>query len=407
MEERVARIQAVERGVTVDSVAQELQGIVVLCDEFVPNRETLNRVIFERDFQLSSFELRKGIENAQGGTGGDESLGRGDRDATPQPGYLGGIGYPPFGMPGRSPRPDPLPPDASQTLIAPVQVFQDASFNIQSAQNQCAEAADANVYRFLTSTTSNWTSGLFLGGYAEDPDLTDFDEESETYTSKSSFERYGPVFSLFGTPCPGCITGALDSYARREDVVDAEEGSGTSRCEHFRSLFGYLNARGDEAMFTDFVHAGSATTYGDGAICDDTVWPDTIGNLQSTPFPSPNGPEVGGQPRVTWDWIYTRLVEGQGVICTIGYFDDMDTDTRRRTGGHLVRIYGARRVGTEEFAQNWIYSLDDGNQGANNVGTRTTPWELEDLNGDDRFNVNGANTELEFCIAVKASPVPP
>lgn len=415
--ERELRIRQANDSTEIDSVVSELQGIVVLCAEMMPNRQTFDRVIASKEFSIVNFNVEQSFENAEGAEGekviARSSQTQPERDTQPsiRLGYLGVIGFPPYASPALEPLPDPIPNPSDDIIVMPTQFYQDASFNIHAAKNQCAEAADANAYRFLDSTTGHWSMQFaFMPGYAKDPDLDDYDEQNEVYTNKSNYVIYGPIHALNGADCGNCtVTGVLDAFARREDVISANTApSGTTRCEHYRALFGYLTNLGAVADYTKFRHAGSSNIYGDNANCDDNDYPWVIRPGQrSLALPFPNGPTVSGKSTVTWQWVYDRLEEQRALVCTIGRYDVMDPDSRKRTSGHLVRVYGARQIVANNFKQDWIYTMDDEFQGSSTNTLRTSVWELKDLNGDSRLNVNGANTELEYCIAIEAIPVPP
>lgn len=78
-----------------------------------------------------------------------------------------------------------------------------------------------------------------------------------------------------------------------------------------------------------------------------------------------------------------------------------------RTSGHCVRVFGACQFGSNRY----LYTLDDGEQGDNNTGTRTQVWLVADTGGpgqpgvpDGRLNMGGLSWEIEFANSIHVKP---
>jgi hypothetical protein len=94
---------------------------------------------------------------------------------------------------------------------------------------------------------------------------------------------------------------------------------------------------------------------------------------------------------------------GRGVLITLGCYDVDGTRTR----GHAVRVWGARRFN----GKNDLYTLDDGDQGSNSAGLRTTQREVSDQNSagspgvpNGRMELGGTTSEIEFAMSMEAKP---
>jgi hypothetical protein len=142
-----------------------------------------------------------------------------------------------------------------------------------------------------------------------------------------------------------------------------------------------------------FRHQGGSATYGAGNTCDngDVFLP--LGGITSA--------RQGNNP--TWEWIFDQLQQGRGVYMSFGRYDTSGT----RTSGHAVRIWGARRFN----GKNYIYTLDDGNQGSNNDGLQNAQFEVADNDTpgmpnvpNGRLELGDTSSEIEFVMSMEAKP---
>jgi hypothetical protein len=145
------------------------------------------------------------------------------------------------------------------------------------------------------------------------------------------------------------------------------------------------------ALVAVFRHQGGAASYGENTSCDDgTV---VLGGLVST--------REGLHP--TWQWFFDQLQHGRGVAMCFERYDIQGN----RTSGHMVRVWGARRFNGKDY----LYTLDDSNQGPNTTGLRNQVWEVADTGQpgfagmpDGQLNMNGSSWEIEFATSAEARP---
>jgi hypothetical protein len=197
--------------------------------------------------------------------------------------------------------------------------------------------------------------------------------------------------NIFWEPEPiNSLVAQIDARTRRNGVKDDQTGDGTNRCQQIQGIFGYLAVHGNFSK-SEFLHQGGSEVYGEGFSCDFAA-PDLGDNFSF---------REGEDP--TWEWIFEQLQKGRGVVMSYGRYN-IDGD---RTGGHMLRVWGAMRFNGIDY----LYTLDDGNQGDNNDGLRTTQWEVKDVGGpgepgvpDGRLNLDGTTWEIEFAMSVEAKP---
>jgi hypothetical protein len=300
------------------------------------------------------------LENAEGELG--------DRVQTGPPPVFSAelIGPPPFVPPFPS-----LPTD----LAFPIVIFQADAPNAHSAKNQCVPIAHANVLQYL-ETRYNALPLLWFLLQAHIPGI-------------GKVSSAGDVLIWIPEP-PDSLVANIDALTRRTGVISPSAGSGTGRCQQIRGVFGYLAANGAFAQAT-YRHQGGSMLYGEDQACDDgTV---VLGGLVSI--------REGIQP--TWNWMYQQLQSGRGLAMSFGRYDA----DGNRTSGHMVRVWGASRLGSKDY----LYTLDDSNQGPNTTGLRTQQWEVADTGSpgapgvpDGRLNMNGTSWEIEFAISAEAKP---
>jgi hypothetical protein len=276
---------------------------------------------------------------------------------------------------GPPPAPFTPPPGPIDDLVFPVEVYQTAAPNIECAKNQCAPMAQTNMIQFLEN---NYNGGLLAWNVPHLPT-----------PGIGRTESAGDV--IFWVPIPpGSLTAQVDALTRRTGVYDFETGGGSSICQMYHGLMGYLNNNGP---FTGAVyrHQGSNAPFiGEGFTCEDPLI--DLGNVSTREGEAP-----------TWQWMFDQLSAGRGVTICFGRYD-VDGN---RTSGHCIRVWGASRIGNTRY----IHTLDDGNQGGNNVGLRTQTWTVADTGSpgnpgvpDGRLNMNGSTWEIEFANSVQPLP---
>jgi len=184
----------------------------------------------------------------------------------------------------------------------------------------------------------------------------------------------------------------IDARTRRVGVLDFETGEGSNSCQYLPAVFSYFTTQGTPEQVA-FRHQGGSAVIGENATCDfdDVLLP--LGGITST--------RDGMNP--TWEWMFDQLQQGRGVFIGFGRYDVVGN----RTGGHGVRVWGARRFD----GRNYLYTLDDGDQGFNTLGLRTQQWEVADESQpgiagvpNGRLEMGSTNWEIEFAVSVQAKP---
>ncbi|MBI4558785.1 MAG: hypothetical protein HY706_14480 [Candidatus Hydrogenedentes bacterium] len=339
-----------------------VQATVLLSMQPLPLSEDLLPAV--QRFQPARFLVETVIENAEG-FGPDPMLGT---------------------LPPRAINPDlPLgmPPAPITAVVGPIQdlafplcVYQTDAPNIECAINQCVPMAQANTIQFLDD---QYNGNLLVWNLPELP-----------IPGIGKVSSAGDI--IFWEPVPeNSVIANVDFFTRRTGVFDAESGSGSDICQLFRGLFGYLVAAGPYTT-AEFRHQGTnSATIGDGAACD-TITINLGGNVSN---------REGLKP--TWEWMFDQLVQGRGVAICFGRYD-VDGN---RTSGHCIRVWGACKIGSTKY----IRTLDDGDQGANNVGTRNQVFQVEDTGSpgnpgvpDGLLNMDGMSWEIEFANSIEAKP---
>ncbi|MFC1763638.1 hypothetical protein ACFL6U_16365 [Planctomycetota bacterium] len=280
------------------------------------------------------------------------------------------IGPPPIPLP-------PVPiPDYPADLDFPLGTFQDDSPNVDCAWNQCVPMAHANVLGYLEKryNGSILTWNLI---HALIPGIGKVDAAGDV---------------PFWTPIPAnSVVAQIDTRTQRLGVINPDVGDPTlTRCHQIRGLFGYLNAFGGQAR-TVYRHQGSTTIMGAGNTCDNGTVP--LSDITSQ--------REGIHP--TWEWIFDQLQKGRGVAMSFGRYQVDGT----RTSGHMVRVWGAAR----HLGIDYLFTLDDSDQGDNVGGTINTEWQVADTRGptdpgnpDGRLNLSNTSSEIEFAISAEAKP---
>jgi hypothetical protein len=294
-------------------------------------------------------------------------LGEDDRSGPPPAFSADLVGLPPTVPPF---------PTAPTDLSFPITVFQADFPNAHAAKNQCVPMAHANVLQYLENRY-NALPLLWLLPHPHIPGIGKVITVSDV---------------LFWEPePPESLVANIDAFTRRTGVVDFSTGGGTGRCRQIRGLFGYFAVYGAWAK-VEYRHQGGAQFYGEGETCDDGTFPGMGGIVSS---------REGVHP--TWEWMFEQLQLGRGLAISYGRYDAEGN----RTGGHMLRVWGAARYNN----RNYIYTLDDADQGPNMVGLRTKQWEVADTGSpgapgvpDGRLNLDGTSWEVEFAISAEAKP---
>jgi hypothetical protein len=278
------------------------------------------------------------------------------------------------GPPPLPPDPDPLP-NLGLDLAYAIEVIQSDQPNVNCAKNQCVPMAQANVFGYLEDR------------YNALPLLWNLIHFQTPGIGKES--AAGDV--LFWIPVPtDSLVANVDALTMRLGVTSSSTGEGSDICQLMHGALGYIAKYGQQATAV-FRHQGGDALYGENASCDDG--PVAFGGLVST--------REGLHP--TWQWFFDQLQQGRGVAMCFGRYDIEGN----RTSGHMVRVWGARRFNGTDY----LYTLDDSNQGPNSTGLRTQVWEVADtgqpgLAGlpDGQLNMNGSTWEIEFAISTEAKP---
>ncbi len=302
---------------------------------------------------------------------------------------VGGDGPDKVQMPELPPIGDPVLPPPSPDFdhgdLPDWQYTLPNTSNVETAWNQCAPAAFANVLSYL----------------------------------EHSFGHLGINFPHFNTKGVG-VDGDESSFVSRMDWymdrphTDTCIGGGTNRCGEsstMRGILAFLRAF-DGAKRVTLSHQGGSEVY-----------PDDCGE-----DPSDRESVREGQS-VTFEWLCERVQEGAGIVLTFGYYSPIavpngyDEDgfvqyaiDWDRTGGHVVRVYGCGEVGGQRF----IRTLDDGQQDRmfdaddeddiepvceERLGLRTQLWFLhENDTTNGRLELGDASRQIDFAMALTPAP---
>ena len=274
---------------------------------------------------------------------------------------------------GPPPQPITPVPEPPSDLAFPLEVFQYNQPNINAGSSQCVPMADALVIGYLRIR------------YNAPPLSWPLPHNSSAGVGLQT------IFGWIPDP-EGSRVAQIDARARRSGVFDFDTGGGTSRCRHIRAVFSYMATQGVPGQIV-FRHQGGDPTYGAGNSCDNGDATLPLGGFTST--------RQGVHP--TWQWIYDQLQLGRGIYMSYGRYNDAG----ERTGGHALRIWGARRFNGRDY----IYTLDDGDQGSNNVGLQNTQWEVADHHTpgipnvpNGRLELGSEGREIEFVMSMEAKP---
>ena len=307
------------------------------------------------------YKVAQFLENAEGELG----------EATTPPPVLGTLAL------GPPPQPIAPGPDLPTDLAFPQEVIQYEQPNVNAAKNQCMPMAQALVVGYLRIRYNALPLSWPLPHYSS--------------AGIGLHETVGDV--IFWTPQPESSRIAqFDARTRRNGVLDFDTGGGSSRCKYLPATMSYFVTQGSPDQIV-MRHQGGEATYGDGTDCDndDPLLP--LDGMVST--------RQGANP--TWQWMFDQLQLGRGVFLVFGRYD---TDGVR-TGGHAVRVWGARRFQGVDS----LYTLDDGTQGSNNVGLRTSQWQVADTGTpgtpgvpNGRLEIDGGLNEIEFVMSFEAKP---
>jgi hypothetical protein len=272
-------------------------------------------------------------------------------------------------------------PDLPADLGFPILVTQAIAPNIEAAQNQCVPMSIANAYGYLEQRYDNVPLAWSLP-HSPIPGI------GRTTVS-------GDVIGWQPDPETSLIA-QVDYRTTREGVFSFLTGAGSDLCQMVHGAFGYLAAHGGQAAAT-FRHQGSVQFLG-----DTNVEPEA--HCSGGPFGFPGFLSTRQGEHPTWQWIFEQLQAGRAVVMCFGFYDVGGN----RTGGHMLRVWGAGHLN----GRNYLYTLDDGNQGLpTNGGIRTQSWEVADtgqpgLAGipDGQLNMGGTNWEIEFAMSIEAKP---
>ena len=256
--------------------------------------------------------------------------------------------------------------------------------NVETAWNQCAEAAWANTLSYMEHT---------FGGQG-----IDF-----------------PQFNTKGVGIDGdetSLVSRMDWYMDRSHT-DTCNGGGTGRCggpgesSTMRGLFEFLRIFESDRRLAVSHQAGSAVYPGDCMEDEDRE------------------SQREGED-VTFDWLCDRVQDGAGIVMVYGFYSPVAVPNGYdengfiqyaiewdRTGGHVVRVIGCGEVGGQQF----IRTLDDGQQDRmiddevdgpmceERLGLRTQLWFVhENQTTDGRLELGDASRQIDFAMALTVAP---
>lgn len=324
-------------------------------------------------YEPAVFNVKQVIDNAEGDLSGSEEP-TAPSSAVVYNSEL--VGFPPPETTTFDPFPD---------LLFPIEVIQTTATNINAGLNQCVPMAHANALQYLENRYNN----LPLVWSLPHPPVRGIGKVSAA----------GDV--LFWEPIPSwSLVANVDTYTRRNEVKNMNTGLASSRCKNIRGVMGYLAEFGESAQVVfrhQGVHpSGVEVTYGDKqadalAKCDSSTI--NLGGYTST----------SEEENPTWEWIYDQLEKGRSVVMSFSRYDVVGN----WKSGHMVRVYGAGRYNNKEY----LFTIDDGDQGNNFDGLRKQAWEVADNNQpggagipNERLEMSGTNWEITFAMSMEAKP---
>ena len=208
--------------------------------------------------------------------------------------------------------------------------------NVQAACNQCVPMSVANSLQWLENTYPSIT--------IDDPHVPGLRGDTS-------------------------LVGQLGEAMERA-VVDRAHGNGVSFRKMLQGKLKYLKDNGLENTIVNR-HQVDTAIVRRGWLDSATVHLAADSSVSSANETAPNG-------RVSWDWIYQQIEDGEDVELIYGYYNNAGL----RTGGHAVRVFGAGKtngrpwlmvkhdalqtdddpgdtLGLQEWFQ-WVDTLDDG-----------------------------------------------
>jgi hypothetical protein len=246
--------------------------------------------------------------------------------------------------------------------------------NIQAAMNQCVPASVANSLQFLENhypeieIPHDNVSGL----RGDNSLVGRLDEHMGR-------RKCTPIDADSACSCP-------------DELPTRTDGCGVTPREMLRGKFSYLKANGLEDAFVHKYQGYSFTP-------DPDQFPDSRlpeGQYESDGITATDESVDG---KVTWEWIYEEIKNGEDVELLIGYEDDKG----EFTGGHAVRVYGAGKIVGCPYV---LYKHD----------ALQTDQDLDDNDGleevmayagvDSDFDgiLNFGSADAEICGAISESP---
>jgi hypothetical protein len=347
-------------GVEGNGQVNRIQATVLVSDGPLPPIQRIWHLL--KQISPDEFRVTPQLNNAEG------DLGEAPTTTPPSSGPL---------LLGPPPQPITPVPEPPSDLAFPLEVIQYNQPNINAAKNQCVPMADALVIGYLRIRYNHPPLSWPLPHFSS--------AGIGLQTTSGDVVAWQPV------PESSRVA-QIDARARRIGVLDFDTGGGTDRCNNIRALFSYMATQGVPGQIA-FRHQGGSAIYGAGNTCDngDLLLP--LGGITST--------RQGVNP--TWEFIFDQLQQGRGIYMSLGRYDVNGV----RTSGHAVRIWGARRFNGRDY----IYTVDDGDQGSNNDGLQNTQWEVADNHTpgvpnvpNGRLELGGTSSEIEFVMSMEAKP---
>ncbi|MEZ4475456.1 MAG: hypothetical protein R3F60_32610 [bacterium] len=276
--------------------------------------------------------------------------------------------------------PDGLPPPPENPQIAlpePLQGYwarmTPHPVNIESARNQCASVAIANMLEYMRLTFGS-TRGFTTAGFAH-------------------------IKGLLGDTS---LVGIMDSFNRRQ-VTDTCIGNGTDYCVDspiqtglFEGALRFLSMSND----VNRLHVRYQGDFGDSCAQETDVH------------------VVDDGSEVTFDWICDRIQAGDGVVLTYHRFK-VDVEAAQGqpiypgmfeviTGAHAIRVHGCGMMAGRPFLRVLNDTQQDGmidDVCEERPGLASQLVYVEDVDGDGVLNYgDSALKELAFAFAVSIDP---
>lgn len=251
-----------------------------------------------------------------------------------------------------------------------------AGENVQTAFNQCVPMSVANSLQFLEN---RYPSAINVphdheAGIGGDNSLVG---QLDSYMER---HRCTPLTGTGNCTCP-------DALPTRTD------GCGVGVKSMLDGKFEYLKANG---LDDDIVHKHQGYSFAN----DPTLDPDRLpeGDYYSSDS-TQHSKDESKDGKVTWEWIYQQIQNGEDVELIFCYEDDDDN----WQGAHAVRVFGAGKtkgVPWLKYKHDALQTDEDGDDSEGLQEVEAKP--IKDTDGDGLLNFG--SDDQEICFAFSESP---